>query len=177
MLTNKPSEESVLIVGAGPSGLMMAHELLRLIFRCFDRQRTFSMRFFSRALAVQIRTLEIFSALGMLEALKEKSEALKAFEIYAEDRPPITIRPSPTSSSFLRPLAIDQSHTEEVLENHVKHLGVQIERGVELVGLSTTKTGVFASLKSSAGIEKAGPFAYVIGADGAHSFVEKKICP
>jgi len=174
MLARGP-KESVLIVGAGPSGLMMAHELARfnISVRLIDKELSRSV--YSRALAVQIRTLEIFSALGMLATLKKKSEALGVFEIYAEDRPPITIFPAPTSSNFLRPLAIDQSHTEEVLENHINQRGVHVERGVELLGLSSTKAGVFASLKTSLGIKEAGPFAYVIGADGAHSVVRKNM--
>lgn len=167
--------ESVLIVGAGPSGLMMAHELARfnISVRLIEKDRAPSI--YSRALAVQIRTLEIFQALGMLNALKEKSEALSFVEIYINNRPPLEIFPVPTSSNFLRPLAIDQSHTEEVLENRVKQLGVKVERGVELIGLTQTNLGVFAKLRSQSGEEESGPFAYIIGADGAHSFVRKKM--
>ena len=158
----KRVEESVLIVGAGPSGLMMAHELARfnIPLRLIDKDLKRSP--FSRALAVQIRTLEIFHALGMLNALKEKSQALSGIEIYRDNQAPLNIGVAPTTSTYVNPLAVPQSHTEEVIENRVKQLGVNLERGVELIALTQTNTGIFADLKSSLGIEKAGPFAYII---------------
>lgn len=171
----KRIEDCVLIVGAGPSGLMIAHELARFNIPVRLIEKELEASHFTRALAVQIRTLEIFHALGMLTSLKEKSEALSAFEIYINNQAPLEIFPVPTSSAYLRPLAIDQSHTEEVLKNRVKQLGVKLERGVELIGLTQTNSGVFAKLKSKSGEENAGPFAYIIGADGAHSFVRKNM--
>ena len=165
----------VLIVGAGPSGLMMAHELARfnIPVKIIDKALTKST--YSRAIAVQIRTLEIFSALGMLNKLISKSESLEAIETYIEGRPPIKIIPVATTSSFWKPLIIDQTHTEEVLEYYVKNLGVHIERGIELIGLQEHENNYFAELKTPTGLVKAGPFSYIIGADGAHSFVRKKM--
>jgi 2-polyprenyl-6-methoxyphenol hydroxylase-like FAD-dependent oxidoreductase len=172
---HKNISKSVLIVGAGPSGLMIAHELARfnIPVRLIDKNPEPS--FESRALIIQIRTLEIFDALNIISSLEEKSESLNAFEVFVENKKPLEIQVMPTDSNFLRPLVVDQSHTEEVLGKSIKSLGVKIERGVELVGLTQTKTNIYADLKSSLGTEKAGPFAYIIGADGAHSFVRKNM--
>jgi 2-polyprenyl-6-methoxyphenol hydroxylase-like FAD-dependent oxidoreductase len=153
---------------------MLAHELARfnIPVRIIDKASQPGRQ--SRAIAVQIRTLEIFSALGLYNSLVSKAQALGALYIYVEKRPPLVIKPVLTSSAFLKPLFIDQSHTEHVLEQSLNELGVIVERGVELINLKQTPLGITAELQiQNAGIEICGPFSFVVGADGAHSFVRK----
>lgn len=165
----------VLIVGAGPSGLMTAHELARfgVSFVIIDKATTHSP--YSRAIGVQIRTLEIFKALGLYEKLKEKSWPVKGAEIYAEGREPIFIDLGATSSSLLNPLMIDQTHTEATLEAAVMGLGQKILWQHELVHMVQQDDAVVATIKDSQGDINSMKCSYVVGADGAHSIVRKSM--
>lgn len=165
----------VLIVGAGPSGLMMAHELARFGVSCVIIDKAVSHSHYSRAIGVQIRTLEIFKALGLYEKLKEKSWPVKGVRIYAEKRSPISIDLGATSSSLINPLIIDQTHTEATLESAVLGLGQKVLWQHELVQLSQNDDGTVATIKDSQGGIQSQKFSYVVGADGAHSFVRKSM--
>jgi 2-polyprenyl-6-methoxyphenol hydroxylase-like FAD-dependent oxidoreductase len=69
-----PPNSDVLIVGAGPTGLMLACQLAinKISFRIIDKSEDHTTQ--SRALVVQARSLEIFDQMGISEKaiLKEK---------------------------------------------------------------------------------------------------------
>lgn len=171
-MMKKPPQ--VLIVGAGPSGLMMAHELMRYGIRPRIIEKELKKSPYSRAIGVQIRTLEIFKALGLYEKLIAKAQTVSAMEIYAENRKPVRIDIENTHSEFIYPHIIDETHTEQVLEEAVENLGLHIERGVELIKLVKENDHVVAHLNEN-GEESLAKFSYVIGADGAHSIVRKSM--
>lgn len=166
-------KKEVLIVGAGPSGLMAALILARfgIPLRIIDKALNKSP--YSRALAVQIRTLEIFDALGLLAKLKKKSNPVHDFEINAEGVAPIVLSPATTSSLFTYPLIVDQPHTEEVLEQSLNDAGVYVERGFELVEFCHSGDGIVATIADSSHKRSVLDYSFIIGADGAHSTVRK----
>jgi 2-polyprenyl-6-methoxyphenol hydroxylase-like FAD-dependent oxidoreductase len=163
----------VLIVGAGPSGLMMAHELMRLGIKPKLIEKDLARSPYSRAIGVQIRTLEIFSALGLYKKLASKAQTVGGVEIYAEGRKPVKIAIE-NPSVFVRPHIVDEPHTEQVLEDALLSLGIKIKRGVELLSLRQEGDSVKALLKDENGTLEE-EFSYVIGADGAHSTVRKSM--
>lgn len=168
------TETQVLIVGAGPSGLMMAHELMRFGLRPKIIEKDLERSPYSRAIGVQIRTLEIFKSLGLYEALASRAQTVGGVEIYAEGRKPVKISIEQSSLEFVRPHIIDEPHTEKVLENALQAMGLKVSRGVELLGLKQNQESVTASLKINDQIVEE-EFAYIVGADGAHSMVRKSM--
>lgn len=165
----------VLVVGAGPSGLMVAHELKRFGIPCTIIEKDVAKSPYSRAIAVQIRTLEIFHALNMLHHLAEKGHDVDGISLYAESKKPIAVKIETTSSFFEHLMIVDQPHTEKVLEEALAHRGQEIERGVELVDFATDSLGIRANLRMPHGEIKPERFSYIVGADGAHSLVRKKM--
>ncbi|HXW53175.1 MAG TPA: FAD-dependent monooxygenase [Myxococcota bacterium] len=169
------SQPRVLIVGAGPSGLMMAHELARFGVPFMIIERDLKKSSYSRAIGVQIRTLEIFHALSLYSHLAELAENIGSIEIFTDGRGRITIDLPKTTSFFAAFLTVDQTHTEAVLENALIGRGQSVMRGVELLSLKEVEEGVKAELLDQQGKITSQQFSCVVGADGAHSTVRKSM--
>ncbi|GAB3942322.1 FAD-dependent oxidoreductase [Spirosoma harenae] len=163
---------SVLVVGAGPVGLVMAAELARHGIRCRIIDALPQPSPFCRALAVTARTLEVWENMGILH------EAIDA-GIWISGRR-VTIGGGP-ARDFVNdladcpyaPLSLPQPETERILTRQLQTVGITIERGVTLTDLVQDTEGVTVQLLQADGAIHEGRFRYVIGCDGAHSFVRK----
>src|SRR5438128_3718472 len=81
---SKKSEIDVLVVGAGPTGLTMACELLRHGIPCRVIDKAATPASTSRALGIQARTLETFAGMGIID--KILARGLKATGVIVYDR-------------------------------------------------------------------------------------------
>ncbi|HKE66339.1 MAG TPA: FAD-dependent monooxygenase [Micromonosporaceae bacterium] len=166
------STVDVLVVGAGPTGLALAAQLVahgvrpRLIDRGTDRVHE------SRALAIQPRTLEVLAGLGVSENLVEHGNRMVRMRIHAGKRdlsiPLFDLGMADTAYPFL--LFLSQAETERILAEHLVDHGVLIERGVELTQLQHDGDVVTAVLRNGSAKETV-TARYVVGCDGAHSTV------
>ncbi|KAI1171689.1 FAD binding domain-containing protein [Nemania sp. FL0916] len=166
----------VLIVGAGPTGLAMALELAAqgISFRIVDKAKERSP--YSRALAVQPRTFEIFNRHGTeiteeFLAMGQRTANVsmcvsgkKLVDINADD-----IELSGTKFPFS--MAITQFETEHWLVKVLKKYDVQVEMATEAKKLTQDADGVTTILSTKEGGEEEIRSKYVVGADGAHSTV------
>jgi 2-polyprenyl-6-methoxyphenol hydroxylase-like FAD-dependent oxidoreductase len=167
---------TVLIVGAGPTGLALAAQLrsfdvpFRIVDRSLDRARE------SRAAAVQARTLELLQPYGLADALVARGNASANLELHFA--PGRTARTrladfGATDTRFPFILFVSQSETEAVLGEHLAERGVTIERGVELVELARDPDGIDVVLRDLTGADEQVRVRYLVGCDGAHSAVRK----
>lgn len=175
-MTAIESQLDALIVGAGPTGLMLAAQLrrfdarFRIIDRLLDRTRE------SRALAVQARTLEILQMLGLGERLVARGRTSTRLKLHLEGRPvaAVTIGDiGALDTRFPFILFVSQSETEAVLSDHLHQSGVLIERGNELVSFARGENGLECLLQRADGRQERVHTRFVIGCDGAHSAVRK----
>src|SRR5580700_2925086 len=166
------SDAQILISGAGPSGLMMALMLSRyqIPLRIIDMAKERSP--YSRALAVQIRSLEIFSSLDLLKNLQEYAEKVQSIQFNNYEQEPIDVMLGDSLKGPFTPWMLPQPYTEKVLEDALLAYGVTVERGVALVEYRTSENGFHAVLESDEG-RGVHECKYLIGADGAHSIVRK----
>ena len=158
MATNR-----VIVVGAGPTGLMLACELALGGAKPIVLERRAADPNITRAFAVHARTLELLDARGLADQLLPRGIPVR--ELSPAPGAVIDLTELPTRYGML--LIAPQSGTEKVLEKRAEELGVQIVRGVEVVGLTQDASGVDVTLGDGT-VERAD---YVVGCDGAHSVV------
>ena len=161
----------VLIVGAGPTGLACAMSLARAhtSVRLIDRAPLPAAH--SRAIGIQARTLELFEQHRIVEPFLELGHRLRAANLYSNGTRLARLDFDPLQTRYPYLLCLEQSVTERALTEHLATLGVQIERGVELVGLRQDASQVEAQLVHADGRQETCHAAYAVGADGAHSTV------
>jgi 2-polyprenyl-6-methoxyphenol hydroxylase-like FAD-dependent oxidoreductase len=161
----------VLVVGAGPTGLMLAGVLARLgvSFRLIDRDP--SPHGQARATMIQARTLEIFQRLGIVEGWLREGRPLRVVRsLSPEGRELRAERFEHLDTPYPFSISIQQRITERLLAEYLEQQGGRVERGVELLALEQDAKAATAVLRRD-GQEETARFRYVVGADGAHSRV------
>lgn len=165
----------VLIVGAGPTGLFTACELLRrgVTVRLIDRAAAPST--VPKALALWPRALDLLADLGIGEAVRDSAIPITGFSYFSGGQPLATFAvPGP-----LRPLHLPQYATERLLTERLHALGGKVEHGTRLLNLDDVDfsgridatDGVTAVLEcGDTGVRRVRA-GFVVGADGAASTV------
>src|SRR5579862_2405346 len=170
------SETEVLIVGAGPTGLVLAHFLQRLgvSFRIIDRAASPGET--SRALAVHARTLEFYDQIGLADAVIERGVRVGAVGMWAGGRARARA-PFGDIGKGLSPypyaLIFPQDEHEGFLIDRLATLGVRVERPVSLASFEEVSGGVTARLVLDNGAEEQIEARFIAGCDGARSRVRE----
>jgi 2-polyprenyl-6-methoxyphenol hydroxylase-like FAD-dependent oxidoreductase len=166
----------VLIVGAGPTGLVLALWLTRLgiAVRIIDKAAEAGTT--SRALAVQARTLEFYRQVGLADAVVERGVKIAGVNLWVKGakaaRVPLQAIGQGTTP-FAFALVFPQDAHERLLVERLDALGVKVERRTELVRFDQHSDGVRGVLKRPDGSEEICNAAYLAGCDGAHSIVRE----
>ena len=172
------SQTGVLIVGAGPTGLVLALWLTKLGVKVRIVDKTAEPGTTSRALAVQARTLELYRQLDLTEAVVATGHRVPAVNLWVKGEAAARIAFESvgfglTPYPFLHIFPQDQH--ERLLIERLQALGVMVERRTELLGFTQTATGVTARLREPDGREADCPADYIAGCDGARSIVRETI--
>ncbi|MCI2422119.1 FAD-dependent monooxygenase [Saccharopolyspora sp. K220] len=169
----------VAIVGAGPVGLIAAHELARrsVPLRLIDKRPGPSHT--TRAFTLHARTMEMFEHIGVAHRIEEVALPCPG-NVYHfpgmsdEEKPRTDFRGLPTRYPFY--YKINQNDFEQVLREHLcAHYGIRPEYGQEFTDLEQDADGVTLSvLDKASGEVSPHRSAWVIGSDGAHSRVRDR---
>ncbi|MGV3509690.1 MAG: FAD-dependent monooxygenase, partial [Sphingobacteriaceae bacterium] len=172
-----PAHNSVIIVGAGPSGLMMAAQLLRFGIQPIIIDSKTALNSESRALAVQARTLEIFRQMGLDEtALKEGNIAKgMIFHQDAEEVARFDLSSfGKEKSLFPFILMLEQSKTERILVDYLTANTCPVYWNTTLLDLHQTDKLVNLKINRNNN-EEIISCDWLIAADGASSSVRKAL--
>jgi 2-polyprenyl-6-methoxyphenol hydroxylase-like FAD-dependent oxidoreductase len=167
------TQPQVLIVGAGPTGLVLAIWLrkkginIRIIDKSIGPGTT------SRALAVQARTLEFYHQLGISDELIEAGITVREFIMRRKGKEIARAKIGALGkdvSPFPYLLFCSQDIHENILCDVLRSLGTEVERQTELVDFNQNEKGTTSILNSPNGKETVSA-EYICGCDGAHSLV------
>jgi 2-polyprenyl-6-methoxyphenol hydroxylase-like FAD-dependent oxidoreductase len=167
-------DTDVLIVGAGPTGLMLACQLARRGVHPLLIDRHAGPARETRALGVQARTMEIYAQLGVVERALELGKKGTGANVWANGRraarlPLGEIGRAATPYSYL--FILGQDDNERILGERLRELGGAVQWNTELTGLEQHADHVLATLKQPDGMLKTIKAAWVPGCDGARSAV------
>src|SRR3982075_2263883 len=168
----------VLIIGAGPTGLVLALWLTKLGVKVRIVDKTAEPGTTSRALAVQARTLELYRQLDLTEAILARGHKVPAVNLWVKGEAAArlsfeSIGSGLTPYPFLHIFPQDQH--ERLLIERLQALGVAVERRTELIGFAQAETGVTARLRGPDGQQCDCAADYIAGCDGARSMVRETI--
>lgn len=169
------SPHQVLIVGAGPTGLTLACELLRRGARVRLIDKFAAPATTSRALAVHSRTLEVLEGLGVSAELVARGNRLHDANAYVRGQRVLRVSFDELDSPYPFVLAISQAETEALLRARLAALGGELERGVELTALAHDDAGARATVRHADGRVEELVTPWLVGCDGARSAVRKAL--
>jgi len=168
------TRSDVLVVGAGPTGLVLALWLTKLGVKPRIIDKTAAPGTTSRALAVHARTLELYRQLDLADVVVARGHKVPAVRLWVKGEPRARmdfeeIASDLTPYGFLE--IFPQDEHERLLIDKLKELGGSVERQTELVGYRDEGDRITARLRRSDGAEETCETSYIAGCEGVHSIV------
>jgi 2-polyprenyl-6-methoxyphenol hydroxylase-like FAD-dependent oxidoreductase len=169
------AQADVLIVGAGPTGLVLALWLTQLGVRIRIIDKVATPGTTSRALAVQARTLEFYQQIGLAQTVVDRGHQVPGVNLWVKGaraaRIPIgNLGQGLTPFAF--PLIFPQDQHEQLLIERLRDMGVEVERPAELTAFEERGGEILATI-NNAGSAEPSTYAYLAGCDGSRSKVRE----
>lgn len=174
MPPNSIATPPVLVVGAGPTGLVLALWLTKLGVRVRIIDKTAEPGTTSRAVAVQARTLELYRQIGIADAVLDASLKISAVNLWVGGRRAAHITLGALGegvSAFPYAVTYAQDAHERMLVDRLASLGIHVERCTELLRFAQDDAIVHAIIRRADGAEERVDASYIAGCDGARSVV------
>jgi 2-polyprenyl-6-methoxyphenol hydroxylase-like FAD-dependent oxidoreductase len=174
MMSTLPATTDVVIVGAGPTGLVLGCLLAAkgIAFVLVDRLAAGDNT--SRAAVVHARTLEVLDELQVTDRLRTEGHIVPRFTLRDRDRVLATIRFDRLPTRYPHTLMIPQYMTEAILLSRLRELGGEVHRPFALADLRQDGDGVSVTVAADGHQRETIRARYVVGADGMHSTVRER---
>lgn len=174
--------ESVVIVGAGPTGLALASELKRLGISAVLLDRLAAGLDTSRAVVIHARTLEVLEPLGVVPDLLAAGKKATQFHLRERSKILATVDFADLHSAYPFTLLCAQNITEQILLARLRALGGDVQRPCEVISAGPGVNEVSAAPNpneaqvryTQGGETKTVRSRWVVGCDGMHSIVREQ---
>ncbi|MEU4427333.1 FAD-dependent monooxygenase [Actinoplanes sp. NPDC024001] len=157
---------TVAIIGAGPTGLLLAGDLAQAGVQVTLYERRTGTSNLTRAFGVHARTLELLDARGLADQLVPTGARVERLRLF--DRIRLDLTRLPSRFPFL--LITPQYRVEQALEERAVKAGATIVRGARLTGLRQDDARVTLDFGDDTATAD-----YVVGTDGVHSVVRSAL--
>ena len=176
MSTTKKTD--VIIIGAGPTGLALACQLIRygIDFVIVDKNETTTPH--SKAIGVQARTLEIYEQIGLADKLVAAGQIVERARMIVggEVRGEANFREfGKGMSPYPFVLIVEQGRHEKLLHEYITANGKEVSWRTELQSFSQDETGVSCVVRQANGETESIEGKFLIGCDGAKSPVRHSL--
>ena len=175
-MTDTSLDADIIIVGAGPSGLMVGCETALGGARTIILEKR-AEPWLTRAGTLAPRVLEIFASRGMIDSFMDR-----AFELHTDPRSPDGIWAGlpgidyrAVNSDYPYVVMFPQIETERLLAEHFVSRGGEIRRNSEVVGVEQDGSSVTVRYRTQAGEERSLKARYLVGCDGGRSAVRSAV--
>ncbi len=168
----KTSNIPVLIIGAGPTGLMAAAQLQRfgIPYRIIEKREGTTK--FSKALGVQARTLEIYEQMGIAEKALSLGIPTKKVEIMVKGQHVQTMPLAEAGADFTAfpyLFVLEQSRNEELLLEYIENKGGAVEFETEMTSFEVKGAKNIVGIQAKDGTQELIEADWIIAADGGRS--------
>jgi 2-polyprenyl-6-methoxyphenol hydroxylase-like FAD-dependent oxidoreductase len=172
------TKTDVIIVGAGPTGLSLACQLVRFGIDFVIIEKNSGVTEYSKAIGVQARTLEIYEQLGVVEQAIDRGQIAGKIRIIAGGK----VRGEVDLSDMGQDLSpypylfvLEQSKNEQLLYDYLQSHHQEVWWQTELEHFSQDEQGVTARVKTAEGGSETIAAKYLVGCDGARSPVRHSL--
>ncbi|MGH6752580.1 MAG: FAD-dependent monooxygenase [Bradyrhizobium sp.] len=158
------SRHAVVIVGGGPTGMMLAGELaLAGVDVAIVERRASQELAGARAGGLHARTIEVLDQRGIADRFLAEGQKFQVVHFHV----PLDISDFPTRHNY--GLGLWQNHIERILAEWVGKQAVTIYRGTEVTGFAQDDSGVDVALSDGGSLRA----EYLVGCDGGRSLIRK----
>lgn len=158
--------DDVIVVGAGPTGVMLANELALHGVKVTILDKDLEPNPMVRSMGLHARSIEIMEMRGLLGRLLPQGTKYPTDGFFAGIR---TTEPVQLDTTHPYTLGIPQPLVEEALRERATEQGIEIARGVEAIGVTQDDAGVEVELSDGTTLRG----AWVVGCDGGRSAVRR----
>jgi 2-polyprenyl-6-methoxyphenol hydroxylase-like FAD-dependent oxidoreductase len=163
---------SILVVGAGPTGLLLASELCRRGVGCRLIEALPAPLHWDRATIVHPRSLEVFESLGIVEPLLAAGVKQRVARLHSAGRVLGEIDLALCGSRYGFNIGISEEVTESILTDYLQKQGGHVIRSSRLIGMKEHEDGLVATIQRDGATEQVSA-RWVVGCDGVHSVIRK----
>ncbi len=161
-------DASVVVVGAGPTGLLLAAELVRRDIGVLLIDGHDAPLGWDRATIVHARSIEIFEALGLADQIVDRSVKIRGAEMRSGGTTLGVMDLGLADRRYGFDLGLSEDETESVLTTYLEGLGGVVTRSARLVEMSERPDDVVATIEQG-GVRREVTTSWIVGCDGLHS--------